>query len=198
MGSIVCLVFFLFYQLVFKDNPAFWIGWVILGIGIIISLPFCYLSSKYLPFACILCAIPAGISLSMVLQVAIIYMIKFEGTLYFTMGILSFLLVALSLMFKDHAINILNAISSSYVIMRCIGLIFNYPYEFVIYSEVQVFQTRENFVSNSYMSLSPIQISPYNYIYTGGFVLGVIISTLIKFKLRKSQITKNQHPYYVI
>jgi len=147
MGAVVCLVFFLFYLLVFKDNSASWIGWVVLSIGIIISLPFCYLSSKYLPFACIVSALPAGISLAMVLQVAIIYMIKFEPTLYITIGAICLILVALSLMFKDHAINILNAITSSYVIMRCIGLIFNYPYEFVVYNEVHNFQTRAGFVS---------------------------------------------------
>jgi len=75
MGTVVSIVFFLFYLLIFSDNSSAWIGWVILIIGIIISLPFCYLSSKYLPFACIICALPAGTSLAMTLQVAVIYMI---------------------------------------------------------------------------------------------------------------------------
>ena len=144
MGTVISIVFFLFYLLVFEDNSAAWIGWVIMVVGIIISLPFCYLSSKYLPFACIVSAIPAGISLAMILQVAVIYMIQFEYAFYITIGALCLVLIVLSLMFGDHSIN---AITSSYVIMRCIGLIMSYPYEFVLYYEVHVFQTREDFVS---------------------------------------------------
>ena len=146
MGAVVSIVFFLFYLLVFKENSAAWIGWVIMVVGIIISLPFCYLSSKYLPFACIVSAIPAGISLAMILQVAVIYMIQFEYAFYITIGALCLVLIVLSLMFGDHSINILNAITSSYVMMRSIGLIMSYPYEFVLYYEVHVFQTREDFV----------------------------------------------------
>jgi hypothetical protein len=67
MGSVVSIVFFLFYLLIFSENSSAWIGWVILAIGIIVSLPFCYLSTKYLPFASIVCALPAGTSLALIL-----------------------------------------------------------------------------------------------------------------------------------
>ena len=46
-------------------------------------------------------------------------------------------------MFTDHAINVANAITSSYVIMRCIGLILDYPFEFVIFYEKNVYKTRD-------------------------------------------------------
>jgi hypothetical protein len=142
MGSVVSIVFFLFYQLIFSENSSAWIGWVILVLGIIISLPFCYLSSKYLPFACIVCALPAGTSLALVLQVAVFYMIKFEFAIYITIGALILVIVVFALMFSDHAINVMNAITASYLIMRSIGLIMSYPYEFVIYYEIHQFQTR--------------------------------------------------------
>lgn len=151
MGTITSIVFFLFYFLIFQENSSAWIGWVILAIGIIISLPFCYLSLKYLPFACIVCAIPAGTCLAFVLQVAVIYMIQFQNALYITIGALCLVFIVIGLMFQDHAINILNAITASYVIMRCIGLIMSYPYELVIYSELHVYKTREGFVSSQYI-----------------------------------------------
>jgi len=76
MGTIVSLVFFLFYIILLKDNTSLWVGWVILAVGVIISLPFCYMSSKYLGFGCIVCALPAGCSLAMILQVAVIYLVN--------------------------------------------------------------------------------------------------------------------------
>lgn len=70
--------------------------------------------------------------------------------------------------------------------MRCIGLVMDYPYEFSWFYEINEFNTQDE------------SVRPYNYIYIGGFILGVIVSSLIKFKLRSLQISKNQHPYYVI
>jgi hypothetical protein len=164
MGTITSTVFFLFYFFILHENTSAWIGWVILAIGVIISLPFCYLSLKYLPFACIICAIPAGTCLAFVLQVAVIYMIDFENALYITIGALCLLFIVIGLMFQDHAINILNAITSSYVIMRSIGLIMSYPYELVIYYEIHKFRTREGFVSTSKFDcciVKPIQLHLY-------------------------------------
>jgi len=62
MGAVVSIVLFPFYLLVFKENLAAWIGWVIMVVRIIISLPFFYFSSKYLPITCTVSAIPAGIT----------------------------------------------------------------------------------------------------------------------------------------
>lgn len=75
-------------------------------------------------------------------------MIKFEYAIYMSIGAFCLITVAASLYFQDHAINILNAISSSYVIMRCIGLIMDYPYEFSIYYEIYIFNTKANIVSD--------------------------------------------------
>lgn len=36
------------------------------------------------------------------------------------------------------------------------------------------------------------------YIYIGGFLLGVLVSSLFKFKLRSMQFMKEHTPYYVI
>jgi hypothetical protein len=132
MGTIVSLIFFLFYIILLKDNTSLWVGWVILAVGIIISLPFCYMSSKYLGFGCIVCALPAGCSLAMILQVAVIYLVNFQSAIFIMMGAFSLIMIVLCLMFTDHALNIANAITSSYLIMRGIGFIFEYPYEFVL------------------------------------------------------------------
>ena len=69
-------------------------------------------------------------------------MIKFEFAIYITIGALILVIVVFALMFSDHAINVMNAITASYLIMRSIGLIMSYPYEFVIYYEIHQFQTR--------------------------------------------------------
>ena len=67
MGTVVSIVFFLFYLLIFKENSSAWIGWVILAVAIIVSLPFCYLAAKYMLVGSIVSALPAGISLAMIL-----------------------------------------------------------------------------------------------------------------------------------
>jgi hypothetical protein len=77
----------------------------------------------------------------------VLYLVKFEFAVYITIGALSLVIIVLALMFSAHAINVTNAITASYVIMRSIGLIMGYPYEFVIYYEIHQFQTREGFVS---------------------------------------------------
>lgn len=60
-------------------------------------------------------------------------MIQFDLMLYILLGAFSLVSLVICLMFEDHAINIANAITGSYLIMRGIGLILNYPYEFTIY-----------------------------------------------------------------
>lgn len=148
MGSSLCFTFILFYIFLLRDNPLWWIGWLVFVLGILLGIPLSYLSIKYLPCACIASALPAGVCIAMIFQVAVIYMIKFEYAIYMSIGAFCLITVASSLYFKDHAINIMNAISSSYVIMRCIGLIMDYPFEFSIYYEIYVFKTRSDFVSN--------------------------------------------------
>jgi hypothetical protein len=142
MSTTVCCVFVLFYIFLFNDNTLWWIGWIVMVLGILIGIPFSYLSIKYLPCACISSALPAGVCLAMIFQVAVIYMIQFEYAIYMAIGAFSLITIIATLYFKDHAISIMNAISSSYVIMRCIGLIFDYPYEFAVYYEINVMKTK--------------------------------------------------------
>ena len=136
MGSSICITFTLFYLLLLRDNALWWIGWLVLILGVLLGIPFSYLSIKYQPCACISSAIPAGVSIAMIFQVAVIYMIKFEFSIYMSIGCFCLITVISTLYFKNYAINIMNAITSSYVIMRCIGLIMDYPYEFSFYYEV--------------------------------------------------------------
>lgn len=70
-----------------------------------------------------------------------IYIISSEYAVLIVIGALCLVFTVLCLMFTDHAINIANAITSSFVIMRCIGLILDYPYEFAIYFERNVYKT---------------------------------------------------------
>ena len=53
----------------------------------------------------------------------------------------------------------MNAITSSFVIMRSIGLIMSYPYEFVVYYEIHRFQTRDGFVSVNSLLITEIDKS---------------------------------------
>lgn len=135
MGLVICVVFLLFYLLLFGQNTVYWIGWVIFGIAVIGSLPLCYLSVKYPLLGNIISGLLAGVALSMVLQTAVIYMINYQYSVYITIGVISLITVGLSIVFSDHAIDVANSITSSYVIMRSIGLLLEYPYEFVIFYE---------------------------------------------------------------
>ena len=125
----------------FSENTVRWLGWAVLGLGFLISLPFCYIANRFLYFGCIMIALPAGVSLALVLQASVIYIVSSEYALFIVIGALCLVFTVLCLMFTDLAINIANAITSSYVIMRCIGLIMDYPYEFVMYFERNVYKT---------------------------------------------------------
>lgn len=70
-------------------------------------------------------------------------MINYQYSIYIVIGGFCLFTLVLCLMFDDHAINVANAITSSYVIMRCIGLFLDYPYEFVIYYERNLYKTEE-------------------------------------------------------
>jgi hypothetical protein len=148
-------MFILFYIFLLRDNTLWWIGWIVFFLGIVLGVPFSYLSIKYPTCAYIACALPAGVCIAMIFQVAVIYMIKFQFAIYVSIGSFCLLTIAASLYFKDHAINILNAISSSYAIMRCIGLIMDYPYEFPLYYEIYNFKTKPEFVSEIFIT-SPL------------------------------------------
>ena len=130
-----------FYLFLFGSTTLLWLGWAVLGVGIIVSIPICYLACKVQVITCIVAGLPAGIALGMVLQTAVIYMINYAYTIYIVSGALSLITIALCLSFDHHAISVANAITSSYVIMRCIGLILNYPYEFTIYYEQNLHKT---------------------------------------------------------
>ena len=80
-------------------------------------------------------ALPAGTSLAMVLQVAVVYMINYEYAVYIAIGTLVVFVGGLCYLFDNYAMHVANAITASYVVMRSIGLIMGYPYEFVIYYE---------------------------------------------------------------
>lgn len=109
------------------------------------SFPFCYIAVRYLHFACLMVALPAGTCFALVLQNAVIYMINYQYSVYIFIGGFCLVFSVLCLMFDDHAISYANAITASYVIMRCIGLFLDYPYEFVVYYEKNLYRT-ENFV----------------------------------------------------
>ena len=90
-----------------------------LGVGIIVSIPICYLACKVQVITCIVAGLPAGIALGMVLQTAVIYMINYAYTIYIVSGALSLITIALCLSFDHHAISVANAITSSYVYNDC-------------------------------------------------------------------------------
>jgi hypothetical protein len=115
----------------------------VFGLGVLVSLPFCYISIKSQFFAALMTALPAGTALAMVLQVSVIYIVNSEYAVFIVIGILCLISLALCLSFGDHAFNVANAITSSYVIMRSIGLILDYPWEFAIYYERNVYKTQE-------------------------------------------------------
>jgi hypothetical protein len=68
-------------------------------------------------------------------------MINYAYSIYIVSGGLCLITIVLCLMFDHHAINVANAITSSYVIMRGIGLIMDYPFELTIYYEEKLFKT---------------------------------------------------------
>lgn len=100
MGSSLSLMFTLFYIFLLRDNTLLWIGWLVFILGILLGIPFTYLSIKYKPCACIACALPAGICIAMILQVAAVYMIDgFEYAIFMSLGAFCLITVVASLYF---------------------------------------------------------------------------------------------------
>jgi|LauGreDrversion4_2_1035121.scaffolds.fasta_scaffold1285540_1 hypothetical protein len=66
-GVTVCLVFIAFYLFLFGQTNILWLPWAVLGVGLIVSIPVCYLSCKIQMISCIIAALPAGVALGLVL-----------------------------------------------------------------------------------------------------------------------------------
>ena len=141
--TVECVMFSLIYIFLMSSISTLWIGWVIFGMAIIIALPISYVSFKFIRFSAILISFLAGGSLACVLQNAVIYLIQFEYSFFITIGAICYLNLVLTQMFIDHSLRICLSIIASYLIMRGIGLILSYRFEFTIYYERKVFQTSE-------------------------------------------------------
>ena len=151
------LVYAALYICLFGQTTLLWLGWAVLGAGLVVSVPICYLACKVRVVGCIVAGLPAGVSLGLVLQVAVVYMINYAYAVYIVSGALCLITVALCITFDHHAVNVANAVTSSYVIMRCIGLTMHYPYEFAIYYEQNLLKTAP-FVSPSLSALGPLRV----------------------------------------
>jgi hypothetical protein len=99
MGCSLTLVFTLFYIFLLRDNTLLWIGWLVFILGILLGIPFTYLSIKYKPCACIASALPAGICIALILQVAAVYMIDLAYAIYMSLGAFCLITVVASLYF---------------------------------------------------------------------------------------------------
>ena len=100
MGCSLTLVFTLFYIFLLRDNTLLWIGWLVFILGILLGIPFTYLSIKYKPCACIASALPSGISIALILQVAAVYMIDgFPYAIYMSLGAFCLISIVASLYF---------------------------------------------------------------------------------------------------
>ena len=77
MMTIVIICFVLIYVLLTDQNITLWIGWSVFAAGVIISLPFCYLSVKFIRFAAVMVGLLSGASIALVLQNAVVYLISF-------------------------------------------------------------------------------------------------------------------------
>lgn len=64
--NIEIIVFTIMYIFLFSGNTQGWIGWVIFSSSIIISLPFCYLSMKYIRFGAAQIGILAGFFIALI------------------------------------------------------------------------------------------------------------------------------------
>ena len=129
-----------------------------------------YLSFKYKRFAAIQLGCLAGFFLSLMLEEAVLYFIEFKYTLVIAMGSCIGILVLLSLILTDPFFNVCTSLIGSFMIARGVGLIMNYEFEFLLYYEK--------------LNGTLTYISPYSYIYIGCMILGTIVSTLLKFRMR--------------
>jgi hypothetical protein len=67
MITIVSLTYLFIYVFISFEDTRLWIGWAVFGASVAISLPFCYLTYKFIRFGAILVGMASGTALALVL-----------------------------------------------------------------------------------------------------------------------------------
>jgi hypothetical protein len=64
--NIVIIMFLMVYVFLTDDNITYYIGWMLLGIGVVVSLPLCYLSLKFIRLAALFIGLASGTALAFI------------------------------------------------------------------------------------------------------------------------------------
>lgn len=65
--DVVIVMFLMVYLFLTNNNATLYIGWMLLGIGIVVSLPLCYLSWKFIRLAGLFIGLASGTALAFIL-----------------------------------------------------------------------------------------------------------------------------------
>jgi hypothetical protein len=178
----VCLVWLIFYSTFLSSSTKSWVGWVVLGVSIVVGLLVGFLFIKFIKLGVFVLAGFGGYTLGLLLYNAFLYKIDSQVAFWcITVGI-ALVAGVLGLFLFDHVLIHATAFFGSYLFIYAIGLVAGgYQNPFTIVTEIK------NGLIDS--------IDPVFYAYFAGNIVLYILGALIQYRQKQNDRHSGKDPY---
>lgn len=137
MVTVVAFFLLISFAFIISNGAAKWIGWIILGVGVLVGALAGYCLLKCVRIGIFLLGAWPGAVCGLLLYNLFLHYIAGSVLLWIVVGALFVTGGIIALCLEDHAIIIGTSVLGSYLIVRGLSLVIGgYPNEFTVYDEI--------------------------------------------------------------
>ena len=137
MVTVVAVFLLVSFGFIISDGAGKWIGWIILGVGVLIGVLAGWCLLKCVRIGIFLLGAWPGAVCGLLLYNLFLHYIAGSVLLWVVVGALFITGGVIALCLEDHAIIIGTSVLGSYLIVRGLSLVIGeYPNEFTVYDEI--------------------------------------------------------------
>lgn len=178
----VCAVMIIFYTTFLKSTTAYWVGWLVLSLSIILGFGIGFLCTKILRIAGSLVAGYGGFMLGVMINEMWLYIYSSQAVFWCVNIGFAIVFAILAFFFFNQAVIISTAFIGSYFVMRGISAFAGgFPPAFQLIEQVKAGVL--------------VNIDPTFYGYLAGMVVLAVIGAVVQFKLYNNMQEHEKHPY---
>lgn len=175
------LVMLIFYSAFHKAGQANWVGWVVLGVSVLLGLCLGYFFLKIVRLGAFCLAAWGGFALGILLYNSFLYKLDSDGAFWgITIGLALFMGI-LALCFFDHILILATALLGSFMAVYGIGLVAGrYTNPFTIVELIKMGQIES--------------IDPVFYAYLAGNILLCVLGCIHQYRQKNGN--PDHNPYH--
>ena len=178
----VCAIMILFYTTFLKSDTAYWIGWLVLSLSVILGLGIGFLCTKILKIAGAVVCGYGGFMLGVMINEMWLYIYHSQAVFWCVNIGIAAAFAILAFFFFNQAVIISTAFIGSYFVMRGISAFAGgFPPAFQLIEQVKAGVL--------------VNINPTFYGYLAGMVVLAVIGAVVQFKLYNRMEEHEKHPY---